>query len=117
MLAAGANQQLHIRQARELERACKALLVDLFWTYRSARAFLRKPLSCLDNIPAPAVAHGHLQAQSVVAARAPLGSRDMGLQPHRQSAAVTDETHPHPVGVQLGDLTLRSEERRVGKGG
>src|SRR4029077_15253168 len=79
----------------------------------TSRAFLRKLLSCLNNIPASPVTHGHLELEPAVAGGALLRGREACLQPHRQIAALPDEAQPHPLCVQLLEFALERLEEQT----
>src|SRR6185437_15841721 len=112
-LAAGADQQVRIRQPAELERGGEALLVDVRRAQGAARA-LGGELTCgLHDVPASAVAHGHLQLQARIGARALLRGADLRLQPHREALPVADEAHAHALAVQLRDLAIDGLEEQA----
>src|SRR5205823_7097399 len=100
------DQQLRLRHSPESETRAEDFLADLLRSQSPARAFPRKSLSCLNDIPAPPIADRDLELEAGVAAGELLGGGDADLQPYGQIAALADEPEPHPLLVQLLDLAL-----------
>src|SRR5580658_1070570 len=106
LLGAGADQQVGLRQPRERQCRTEARLADVLRPQGAARALARQLLCRLHDIPAPAIAHGHLQPQAGIGGGALLGGGNAGLQAHREALALADETHAHPTAVELAHLAV-----------
>ena len=94
--------------------AATSLFGDVLGAQRALCASLRKLLSCLHHVPAPAVAHGHLQlagrrCRPSVASAAAMRACSRT----RQRLAVADEAHAHAVLVQLRDLAVERIEEQA----
>src|SRR5690606_1190022 len=75
-------------------------------TEPAGRALRRQVPRRVDDVPAAAVAHRHLQPERLVAGGALLGRLHARLQAHREALLVADEAQPHAVLVQLVHLAV-----------
>src|SRR5207237_8766371 len=70
VLASGSDQQLRLRHSPESETRAEDCLADLLRSQSPARAFPRKSLSCLNDIPAPPIADRDLELEATIGAAA-----------------------------------------------
>src|SRR5688572_5889962 len=112
-LAAGADEEIRIRQAVERERFGEQAFVDVAGGELAASAPLRERARRLHEVPASAVAHGDLQLEAAVARRESFRGGHAGDERGRETTAVADEAKPHALFVKLRDLPVqRVQEQR-----
>jgi len=113
LLPARADEQIRLRQPGERELGSEILLGDVLGAHAAAGAVARCFLRRLDDVPAAAVAHRHLELQPRVGGGTGFGGGDARLQAYPEVAALADEAHAHGFLVQLIDLAVERLDKQT----
>src|SRR5688572_9463919 len=113
MIATGADEKIRIGYIAKRQGGREACFVDFFDAQRATRSFGGQLACRPQDVPAPALTDRHLQLESRVTRRELFTRGHALLQPDAEAVAITDETKPHTIAIQLVDLCINGIEEQL----